>query len=60
VKVLGFGSAFVTAQLLTCVIFVLIGVATTTRKSRPVLHASLEIALALGMVALALRRPPPP
>jgi len=54
-KVLGFGAAFVTAQLLTCVIFVVIGVAATSRKSRPVLHASLEIALALLLVALALR-----
>ena len=62
-KVLGFGTAFVVAQLLTCVIFVAIGVATTTRKSRPVLHASLEIAVALGLVALALavrRRPQVP
>jgi Sap, sulfolipid-1-addressing protein len=53
-RVLGFGTAFVGAQLLTCVIFVLIGVAVTPRKSRPELHASLEIALALGLVALAL------
>ena len=54
-KVLGFGTAFVTAQLLTCVILVIIGVAATPRKSRPVLHASLEIALALALFALALR-----
>jgi hypothetical protein len=54
-KVLGFGTAFVTAQLLTCVILVVIGVAATPSKSRPVLHASLEIALALGLVVLALR-----
>jgi hypothetical protein len=54
-KVLGFGTAFVTAQLLTCVIMVVIGVAVTSRKSRPVLHASLEIALALVLVALAFR-----
>ena len=53
-KVLGFGTAFVIAQLLTCVIFVVIGVAAATRKSRPVLHASLEIAVALGLVGLAL------
>lgn len=53
-KVLGFGTAFVVAQLLTCVIFVVIGVAATTRKSRPVLHAALETALALVLVALAL------
>jgi Sap, sulfolipid-1-addressing protein len=54
-KVLGFGTAFVTAQLLTCVIFVLIGVAVTPRASRPGLHASLEMAVAVGLVALALR-----
>ena len=54
-KVLGFGIAFVTAQLLTCVILVVIGVAITSRKSRPVLHASLELAIALGLVVMALR-----
>ena len=54
-KVLGFGTAFVTAQLLTCVIFVVIGVAATTRESRPVLRASLELAVSLALVALALR-----
>jgi hypothetical protein len=53
-KVLGFGTAFVLAQLLTCVIFVVIGVAAATRKSQPGLHASLEIAVALGLVGLAL------
>jgi hypothetical protein len=55
VKVLGFGGAFVIAQLLTCAILVVIGVAVTTRKSHPVLDASLEIVLALGLVALAIR-----
>jgi Sap-like sulfolipid-1-addressing protein len=54
VNVLGFGSAFVVAQLLTCVIFVVIGVAAATRKSQPGLHASLEIAVAVGLVVLAL------
>jgi hypothetical protein len=34
---------------------VVIGVAVTTRKSHPVLDASLEIVLALGLVALAIR-----
>lgn len=53
-KVLGFGTAFVVAQLLTCVILVVIGVAAASRNSRPGLHASLELALALGLVALAL------
>lgn len=54
-KLLGFGTAFVVAQFLTCVIFVVIGVATTSRKSHPTLQASLELALAFGMVLLALR-----
>ena len=53
-KVLGFGTAFVAAQLLTCVIFVVIGVAAANRRSQPGLHASLEIAVAVGLVVLAL------
>jgi len=53
-KVLGFGTAFVIAQLLTCAVFVGIGVAATTRRSRPGVHASLEIAVALALVGLAL------
>jgi Sap, sulfolipid-1-addressing protein len=48
-KVLGFGTAFVVAQLMTCTLFVIIGVAATTRKSHPDLHASLEIALAVAL-----------
>ena len=61
-KVLGFGTAFVAAQLLTCAVFVIIGVAATTRKSHPDLHAALELALALALIWLGLhigRRPAP-
>jgi threonine/homoserine/homoserine lactone efflux protein len=54
-KVLGFASAFVLAQLVTCVLFVVIGVAATTRNHRPVLHASLELALAAALVWLAFK-----
>ena len=53
-NVLAFGTAFVVAQLLTCVIFVVIGVAAASRKSQPGLHASLELAVAAGLVLLAL------
>jgi Sap-like sulfolipid-1-addressing protein len=54
-KVLGFGTAFVVAQLLTCVLFVIIGVAATSRNNRPDLHASLELALAVALVWLAFQ-----
>jgi Sap, sulfolipid-1-addressing protein len=56
-KVLGFGTAFVLAQSLTCSLFVIIGVAATgsSRKSHPGIHASLEIALAAVLVWLASR-----
>jgi hypothetical protein len=62
-KALGFGAASVLAQLATCSVFVLIGVAVTgsRRKSHPTLQATLTILLALALVALALsirRRPP--
>jgi hypothetical protein len=62
-KVLGFGTAFVLAQSLTCSLFVIIGVVATgsSRTSHPGVHASLEIALAAVLVWLAsrLRRRPP-
>jgi Sap, sulfolipid-1-addressing protein len=53
-KVLGFGTGFVVAQLMTCALFVIIGVAATTRKRHPDLHASLEIALALALTWLVI------
>jgi len=62
-KVLGFGTAFVVAQLLTCSLLVIIGVAATgsSRKSHPGLHAGLELVLAAALVWLAVqvRRKPP-
>lgn len=61
-KVLGFGTAFVLAQLLTCSVLVVIGVAATgsSRKSHPGLQAALELVLAAVLVRLAIhirRRP---
>jgi len=62
-KALGFATGFVLAQLLTCSLFVLIGVAATgsSRKTHSGVQATLAIVLALGLVALAVqirRRPP--
>ena len=64
-KALGFAIGFVLAQLLTCSLLVLIGVAATgsSRKQHPGVQATLAIVLALGLVMLALRirrRPPAP
>ncbi len=62
-KVTGFGIAFVMAQLLTCSLFVVIGVAATgsSRQSHPDLHAVLEVGLAaaLAWLAVQVRRRPP-
>lgn len=61
-KVLGFGAGFVVAQVLICSVLVIIGVAATgsRRTSHPVLQATLEILLALGLIGVALnvRRKP--
>jgi hypothetical protein len=56
-KTIGFGSAFVVAQSLTCSLFVVIGVAATgsSTKSHPALHAGLELVLAAALVVLAVR-----
>jgi hypothetical protein len=64
VKVLGFGTGFVVAQLLTCSIFVSIGVAASgaNRKSHPGIQVTLELLLAVALSGLALhvrRRPAP-
>ena len=61
-KAFGFGAGFVGAQLLTCSVLVIFGIAATgfSEKSHPGLRAALEVALALGLIALALvvhRRP---
>jgi len=60
-KALGFGAGFVGAQLLTCSVLVIFGIAVAGEKSRPDLRAALEVALALVLIALALvvhRKPP--
>ena len=60
-KAFGFGAGFVGAQILTCSVLVIFGIAETgSRASHPDLRAALEVALALVLVALALvvhRRP---
>ena len=56
-KVLGFSTAFVLAQYLTCSLFVIIGVAATSRNNHPGLHASLELVLAAFLVWLARQIP---
>ena len=61
-KVVGFGTAFVLTQALTCSLFVIIGVAATgSSRSRPGLHAGLEfmVAAALVWLAVQVRRNPP-
>ena len=62
-KALGFGAGFVGAQILTCSVLVIFGIAATgaSEKSHPDLRAALEVALALVLIALAVvvhRRPP--
>jgi hypothetical protein len=62
-KAFGFGAGFVGAQILTCSVLVIFGIAATgsSGKSHPGLRATLEVALALVLIALALvvhRRPP--
>lgn len=62
-KALGFGTGFVAAQFVTCSLFVIIGVAATGASTRhPGLQAfmALVLALALGVVALRVRRRPLP
>ena len=61
-KAIGFGASFVGAQILTCSVLVIFGIATTgsSAKSHPDLRAALEVALALALIAVALvvhRRP---
>ena len=61
-KTLGFGIAFVAAQVITCSLFVIIGVSATgsNRKSHSGIQATLEVALALALAgrALQVRRRP--
>ena len=61
-KALGFGAGFVGAQILTCSVLVIFGIAVTgSSASQPDLRAALEVGLAVVLIALALvvhRRPP--
>jgi hypothetical protein len=62
-KALGFGAGFVGAQILTCSVLVIFGIAATgaSENDHADLRAALEVALALALIALALvvhRRPP--
>src|SRR5436309_11917704 len=56
-KALAFGAGFVIGQLFTCSLFVLIGVAAISSRNdkHPGIQASLEILVAVGLSALALR-----
>ena len=56
-KALGFGAAFVVAQVLTCSVLVIVGVAATgsSRTGHPGVQATLEVLLALALTGLALR-----
>ena len=61
-KTLGFGIAFVAAQMITCSLFVIIGVSVTgsNRKSHSGIQAALEVVLALALAgrAVQVRRRP--
>jgi energy-converting hydrogenase Eha subunit C len=64
-RVLGFGTAFVAAQLLTCSLFVILGVAAngSSRKSHSGIHVLLDLVLAAALIWLAARikrKPPAP
>jgi Sap, sulfolipid-1-addressing protein len=62
-KTLGFGTGFVIGQLFTCSLFVIVGVAVTgaSKRTHSALLATLELLLALLLIAVALRvrRAPP-
>jgi Sap, sulfolipid-1-addressing protein len=62
-KTLGFGTGFVIGQLFTCSLFVILGVVVTgaSKRTHAALLATLELLLALLLIAVALRarRAPP-
>jgi Sap, sulfolipid-1-addressing protein len=62
-KTLGFGTGFVIGQLFTCSLFVILGVVVTgaSKRTHSALLATLELLLALLLIAVALRlrRAPP-
>jgi Sap, sulfolipid-1-addressing protein len=55
-KALVFAASFVTGQLFTCAVFVLVGgAAIGTRRDLPELHAVLELLAAAALIVLAFR-----
>jgi Sap, sulfolipid-1-addressing protein len=62
-KTLGFGTGFVLGQVFTCSLFVIVGVVVTgaSKRTHSALVATLELLLALLLIAVALRvrRTPP-
>src|SRR5580765_2632073 len=62
-KTLGFGTGFVLGQVFTCSLFVILGVVVTgaSKRTHSALIATLELLLALILIAVALRvrRAPP-
>jgi hypothetical protein len=56
-RTLGFGTGFVLGQVFTCSLFVIVGVVVTGASKRPhsALIATLELLLALLLIAVALR-----
>ena len=62
-KTLGFGIGFVLGQVFTCSLFVIVGVVVTgaSKRTHSALLATLEVLLALLLIAVALRarRAPP-
>jgi hypothetical protein len=56
-KTLGFGTGFVLGQVFTCSLFVIVGVVVTgaSKRTHSALIATLEVVLALLLIAVALR-----
>ena len=56
-KALGFGAGFVIGQVFTCSLFVILGVAVTgaSKRTHSTLLATLELVLAVFLIAFALR-----
>jgi Sap, sulfolipid-1-addressing protein len=56
-KTLGFGTGFVLGQVFTCALFVIVGVVVTgaSKRTHSALIATLELLLALLLIAVALR-----
>jgi hypothetical protein len=61
-KTLGFGTGFVLGQVFTCSLFVIVGVVVTgaSKRTHSALIATLELLLALLLIAVAVRVPRAP